>query len=603
MGPFLSVLRDTGGKLSVEELIRPGGNWVFTRNFQPAPNFGYSRDVFWVRFRLRSDEPEAIRPIVELQTSRIGDLTWYVVRGGQVVEREAAGMFQLNGARRIDSRLPALGVALVPGEEVEIFMRAMTPASVSFPMVLYPSFESYMRATLRREITISLVAGIALCIFILSLFLGPILGNSLFYLNAGVVVMNFAQMAIFMGYWTWHRLPMAEWVVLQPMLSVGYIGLAMVNLFTWKALGQDFQVSRPGRFQRAFAVFLLGLSVVAVLLPFPVVVRWNNNWAPISLIICLGMTVWWYRSHRHWGTRLMVMVWSVDVVLDILLILEWEGIMPVLISPAALLLAMNSLPPLLFLAVAVDSVHRWMQEVARAQRLESLLTSTRLRMLRYQVNPHFLFNCLNSLIGLIQQNPARASNFVIRLSRFLRISLRTASSGKTKLSEELDAVRAFLEIEEVRFEHQLAVRYEIEAETLVVQVPELILQVVVENAIRHGTSDNSKPLEVVVRSFNSNGSLRLEVVNQGRLRGCSSTLGTGHGIGLTNLRERIALMAPGIARFELLEIDAGTRVLARLELPWDVASNALDESGLGNDGSLDGVVQNRQDTAVDKRGP
>lgn len=277
--------------------------------------------------------------------------------------------------------------------------------------------------------------------------------------------------------------------------------------------------------------------------------------------------------------------------------------MPVLISPAALLLAMNSLPPLLFLAVAVDSVHRWMQEVARAQRLESLLTSTRLRMLRYQVNPHFLFNCLNSLIGLIQQNPARASNFVIRLSRFLRISLRTASSGKTKLSEELDAVRAFLEIEEVRFEHQLAVRYEIEAETLVVQVPELILQVVVENAIRHGTSDNSKPLEVVVRSFNSNGSLRLEVVNQGRLRGCSSTLGTGHGIGLTNLRERIALMAPGIARFELLEIDAGTRVLARLELPWDVASNALDESGLGNDGSLDGVVQNRQDTAVDKRGP
>ena len=582
LGRHLSILRDVGGRLTVEDLIRQGFAG-FEPNTRPVPNFGYSGDVFWIRFRVRSEEVgQQVRPIVELQTSRIGDLTWHVIREGKVTYRESSGMFRPGEQRRIDSRLPALELPLQPGEEAEVILRASTPASVSFPMVLYPGFESYLRATLGREFQVSLVAGMALCVLLLSVFLAPILGNRSFHLNVGVVLANFSQMAIFMGYWTWHRLPLAEWVVLQPMLSVSYVGLAFANFFTWNTLGPEFQKSLPGRFQRWFAIFLSGLAVLAIFIPFRVIVRWNNLWAPCSLILCLAVTIWWYRAHRHLGMRLMVLVWVFDVVLDLILILQWEGAIPVIVSPLVILLAMNSMPPLLFLTVAVDSVHRWMQEAANSQRLETLLTETRLRMLRYQINPHFLFNCLNSVVGLVRQDPSRASDFVIRLARFLRISLRMGPTGETTLSEELDTAKAFLEIEQVRFGSQLDLGFEIEPETLVARVPELVLQILVENAIRHGKSDGSQPLEIRIRSSKVGARLRLEVLNRGNLPGTSSPGDRGHGIGIANLRERMSLMAPNGALFELLEVDSGSRVMARLEMPWNPAPEIPDGSDPSN---------------------
>lgn len=604
MGPFLSILRDPGGRITVEELIRDGAGDRFVPNRQPVPAFGYASDVFWLRLRLRSDAAEPIRPILEMQTPRIGDLTWSVVRGGRVAETESVGMFRVDTPRRIDSRLPALGVGLAPGEEVTVLIRASTPASVSFPLVLHPGFESYTATVLRREFLVALVTGIALCVFLLSLLLGPLLGNRLFLVNAAVVSVNFAQLAIFLGYWTWFRLPLASWVVLQPMLSVGYLGLVMVHLFTWKALGPEFQRSRPGRLQRGLVFLLAALAFMVPFLPFPVVVRWNNFWAPFSLVFCLAMTVWWHRLHRQRWLRLLVLTWSIDVVLDLILILQWEGRIPIVIPPMQLLLAMNALPPLLFLAVGADSVRQWMQDAAKAERLESLLMETRLRMLRYQVNPHFLFNCLNSVVSLIQQDSARASTFVLRLARFLRISLRTEPSGRVPLSEELEAAQAFLDIEQVRFGNHLAPTFEIAPDTRSARVPELILQALVENAVRHGTRSEGKPLEVRIRSQRSGDRLWIEVLNQGRLRAASdSTRATtvevgagaaGHGIGISNLQERLALLTPGEARFELVEVAEGDGwVRASLELPWDPAIAPEGAATTGGSPETGGEGRNR----------
>ncbi len=195
----------------------------------------------------------------------------------------------------------------------------------------------------------------------------------------------------------------------------------------------------------------------------------------------------------------------------------------------------------------------------------ALAREAQLEMLRYQLNPHFLFNALASLRALIAEDRGRAQAMVTRLSAFLRYTLGSAHRAEATVGEEVAVVKDYLEIERVRFEDKLVVAFELAPEADGICVPSFLLHALVENALKHGGHDGH-PVEVTVRTHLREGVLTLEVVNSGRLTPNRRAPG---GIGLRNLAARLEGAFPGHHEFRLEQSGDSVRatVLIRQEGP------------------------------------
>jgi signal transduction histidine kinase len=187
----------------------------------------------------------------------------------------------------------------------------------------------------------------------------------------------------------------------------------------------------------------------------------------------------------------------------------------------------------------------------KSSELESLLQRAQLQALRSQLNPHFLFNTLHSIAELVHENPKLAESLILRLGELLRQVLQSSTMPDVPLAEELDFVRGYVEIEQMRLGERLQVKWDVEPETLEARVPSLILQPLVENAIQHGIAPLAAKGCLTIRSWREQGSLRLQVRDTGP--GLSSeSRDRGSGIGLSNTRARLERLYGGRQSFELI---------------------------------------------------
>ncbi|QSQ15676.1 sensor histidine kinase [Myxococcus landrumensis] len=241
-----------------------------------------------------------------------------------------------------------------------------------------------------------------------------------------------------------------------------------------------------------------------------------------------------------------------------------EGLRTVLLERGAL----GTFEYLLFLSAwrVLDAVRRAREQELAESRWRAQLAESRLQALRAQLDPHFLFNTLNAVVGLVRQsrNP-EAVDALVRLGELLRASLEGRGSHEVPLSEELGLVRRYLEIEQLRFGARLEWSLEPEPETLVARVPALVLQPLVENAIKHGTSRRVSKGHVRVRASRRGAVLVLEVQDDGP--GLRSGAVGGMGIGVANTRDRIHQLH-GEAFGLTLEEAAEGGVIARVTLPF-----------------------------------
>lgn len=175
------------------------------------------------------------------------------------------------------------------------------------------------------------------------------------------------------------------------------------------------------------------------------------------------------------------------------------------------------------------------EEMLRRLENEQRLTEANLKLLQAQIEPHFLFNTLSNVISLIDDRPAEARRMLVNLTSYLRGSLQRTRSGRTTLGEELDLVRAYLEIQSVRMGRRL--RYAIEApeELGGVPLPPLVIQPLVENALRHGLEKKPEGGEIAVRAWREGDAVHLEVRDSGL--GLSGD--PAPGLGLSNVRARL----------------------------------------------------------------
>jgi hypothetical protein len=183
-------------------------------------------------------------------------------------------------------------------------------------------------------------------------------------------------------------------------------------------------------------------------------------------------------------------------------------------------------------------------EAVQRVRLSKELAEAQLTMLKAQLQPHFLFNALHSIGTLVHEDPQAAENMLLCVGQLLRVFLEDKQSDEVTLRKELGTLECHLEVERIRFGDRLTIRTAVDMETLDCAVPHLILQPLVENAIRHGIGKHPGPDEVRICARRVGESLQLEVWNSNSMLEHTSEVAMSRGIGLSNSRLRLSALYP-----------------------------------------------------------
>ena len=217
------------------------------------------------------------------------------------------------------------------------------------------------------------------------------------------------------------------------------------------------------------------------------------------------------------------------------------------------------------LYLAVTYAREAQRRELRATRLETQLVQARLDVLTARLQPHFLFNTLHAISALVLEDGQSANRMIARLSELLRLSLSRAGTPLVSLEQELELLGRYVAIQEVRFS-QLRVQLRIEPGTLSARVPSLVLQPIVENAIRHSIARGHATAEVEVQSSRSGGLLRLAVSDNGP--GFGGSVPPAEGEGLRNTRERLIQLYGNRHQLQLADRVGGGAVVT-IELPLE----------------------------------
>src|SRR2546423_575095 len=290
---------------------------------------------------------------------------------------------------------------------------------------------------------------------------------------------------------------------------VSALRLNLVQFYVWAILSPVVF-----RFSRRFPVELRPLNVRNLLLYFPALI----SFAGIHQVIHLAV------------------LWSITP--------RWRQKYPALLDCYRAYFAFGFYVDLIIALLIVIAVHALLyyqsfraSELAQSS-LKTQLAQVQLRALKMQLHPHFLFNTLHSISSLILEDPPKANSMIARLGDFLRLTLENSEQQSVTLKEETEFLRCYLDIEQVRFGDRLTVAFQLEPQTLSAQVPHLILQPVVENAVQHAIAPHAAPGRIEIAASRCDDSLRLEVSDTGPGLGRTGN-GEGHGVGLSNVRARL----------------------------------------------------------------
>ena len=208
-------------------------------------------------------------------------------------------------------------------------------------------------------------------------------------------------------------------------------------------------------------------------------------------------------------------------------------------------------------------------EIDQRERLESQASSAQLAMLRYQLNPHFLFNTLNSISTLVLlKQTERANAMLARLSSFLRYTLVNEPTAKVTLAQEVETLKLYLEIEKMRFEDRLRPHFRIEPETIGARLPSLLLQPLMENAIKYAVTPRENGADIWLNATHAGPRVRIEVADNGKGGAVEIAASPSTGVGLANIRDRLSQAYGADHRFEARENDRGGFSVI-IEIPYE----------------------------------
>ena len=214
---------------------------------------------------------------------------------------------------------------------------------------------------------------------------------------------------------------------------------------------------------------------------------------------------------------------------------------------------------------AAEWYRRYRDRELRAAQLESSLQEAKLAALRSQLNPHFLFNALNSVSALMHRDVDAADAMLARIGELLRLTLASDGSHEIRLHEELELLDRYLDVERIRFAERLAVTLDVSPVTLSAHLPPFSLQPLVENAIHHGVASRARGGRVTITARQVNDRLQLRVTDDGPGLGTSSP--TREGVGLRNTRDRLRQLYGDAQMLDFRRPETGGLEVL-VEVPW-----------------------------------
>lgn len=213
-------------------------------------------------------------------------------------------------------------------------------------------------------------------------------------------------------------------------------------------------------------------------------------------------------------------------------------------------------------------------EIRQREKLEGQASTAQLAMLRYQLNPHFLFNTLNSISTLVLlKQTERANAMLARLSSFLRYTLANEPTAKVTLAQEVETLKLYLEIEKMRFEDRLRPHFRIESETIGARLPSLLLQPLIENAIKYAVTPAENGADIWITACREGQAVRIEVADNGDGDGLDFAASPSTGVGLANIRDRLSQAYGGSHRFDTRKNERGGFSVI-LEIPYETGDRA-----------------------------
>jgi len=243
--------------------------------------------------------------------------------------------------------------------------------------------------------------------------------------------------------------------------------------------------------------------------------------------------------------------------------------------------------PIVLIAHAISYYKALREREIRTSQLQIQLTKARLQALKSQLQPHFLFNTLHSISSLMLTDVCAADRMMTRLSDLLRMTLESDATQVTTLSRELEFANGYLEIEKVRFEERLRVVLEIAPDTLDAQVPTLLLQPLVENAVKHGVSKRSEGGEIRISAAHDDRKLYLKIKDSGPGLGDGGSFEQKAGVGLRATRDRLETLYGNEQSLDIRELpERGVEVC--VSIPFRTEPRLL---------TYDLVVESRESTA------
>lgn len=215
----------------------------------------------------------------------------------------------------------------------------------------------------------------------------------------------------------------------------------------------------------------------------------------------------------------------------------------------------------IILYFVIKLILRYNQNNVERLKLKTSLRESQLNTLKGQINPHFMFNSLNNIRGLMLEDVEKSRDMITRLSEMLRYSLTKNNLDKIALSEELEMVENYIELSKIQFENRLIFNQKVDSKILNCEIPPMLIQMLIENAIKHGISNLPNGGEVSLSINKEEDNLIIEVKNTGKL----ITDKTSTKVGIENIKKRLHLMYREKSKFSLTEKDEN--VVARITIP------------------------------------
>lgn len=553
----LAVFRDASAEMPLEQVLalEPEAFVPYGPDF---PSLGYTKDAIWLRARLAAGSGIGANFVAELGIARLSEVGWHVFAEGSDGLRPLA-------RTELGMRHPGVAFEVPKQTVVWIYVKVKSDTTIHLPLRVMP-LTDYPVFIKRRDLAEFAVIALGVAVMFGTFVLGAFTRSRQFFLLCLHMLTYLLYQFAFDGYlsWLWPSVP--RWMERNMLLVLTFVGpgihLLLVSLYQ-KESGGTRRLSTVLWWAGQISI---GLGLISAVLPFPTAV-WVNarGHLPFFCIGFIGSLIHALRC-RTVSSFLMTLGWFMALAPGVLIHLRLYGLSqhPWLLEIIVLLRWFSPTVFLLSLGSVAVQISRNQSERERRLRAEQATTLAQLQALRYQINPHFLYNTLNSIDALGHEAPARLSLLVRKLAAFLRMRLVPSANQLTSLREEMESVHAYLAIEKVRFGERLQVIENIDPAALSCEVPDLLLQSLVENAVKHSHSeDGICRVKVDVRLKADR--LILTVENHGSLSRSGDHAMPNTGIGQSNLKERLNLHYQGQGSFSIVEQQG--QVLATVDIP------------------------------------